>query len=201
LTRRKPAPGEPAMLDVRTVHFEGGSMRRILFATLVASVLSTAAIAENAAPGSGPRGPGMMGDCSNTPGMMGGPGSGMHGMMGGSGSGMRGMMGGMGMGFGTPADFAAAGIDLSAEQSAKVRDIQRDLRASQWKTMEQMHELMWEDSGYYRSGKFDAAAARKRYEAMQAVRKQMFENALQSAAKVDAVLTQQQREKLAQSGR
>ena len=170
-------------------------MRRILVAALAATVLSTAAIAQSGPPGPGygPRagyGPGMMngGGYGYGPGMMGGPGGG-------------GMMGGMGMGFGTLADFSAAGIELTAQQAATVREIQRELRASQWKTMEAMHGVMWEDTGYYRGGKFDADAARKRYESMQGLRKQMFENALQSAAKVDAVLTKEQREKLAAAGR
>ena len=131
----------------------------------------------------------------------GGPGRGYGGMMGGAGGG--GMMGGMGIGYATLQDFAAAGIELTAAQQQKVREIQRETRAGQWKLMESMHELRWQDddSSFYRDGKLDVTAARKRYESMEALRKQMFENGLAAATKIDAVLTKEQREKLASAAR
>ena len=128
-----------------------------------------------------------------------GPGYG-RGMMGGYGGGMMGGYGGGmmgGIGFATLRDFADAGIELTPEQQAKVRDIQRDARAGQWKLMESMHELRWQGDTLYRDGKLDANAARKRYESMESLRKAMFESRLQAATKLDAVLTQEQRERLA----
>jgi len=129
-----------------------------------------------------------------------GPGRGYGAMMGGAGGGM---MGGMGIGYATLQDFAAAGIELTAAQQQKVREIQREVRAAQWKLMESMHELRWQEDEYafYRDGKLDAAAARKRYESMEAMRKQMFENGLAAATKIDALLTKEQREKLASAAR
>ena len=131
----------------------------------------------------------------------GGPGRGYGGMMGGPRGG--GMMGAMGIGYATLQDFAAAGIELTPAQQQKVREIQRETRAGQWKLMESMHELRWQDddSGFYRDGKLDVNAARKRYESMEALRKQMFENGLQAATKIDAVLTKEQREKLSSAAR
>lgn len=173
-------------------------MKRTI-AALGAALLMTAAAAQADTPapqgrGYGPGyGPGMMGGYGGGPGMMGGYGRGP----GAGGYGRGGMMGGSGgMGFATLQDFAAAGIQLTPEQQAKVREIQRDVRAGQWKLMESMHELMWQGDTLYRDGKLDADAARKRYESMAGLRKQMFENGLQAATKIDALLTREQREKL-----
>jgi Spy/CpxP family protein refolding chaperone len=192
-------------------------MKRMMTAFAAACLLAGMAYAETAsndtAPAapqasSQPCGPGY-GPCNgNGPGAGrgwgGGPGRGYGGMMGGRGMmNSGGMMGGMGVGYATLQDFAAAGIELTAAQQQKVREIQRDVRAGQWKLMESMHELRWQDDEYsfYRDGKLDVGAARKRCESMETLRKQMFENGLAAATKIDALLTKEQREKLASAAR
>lgn len=141
-------------------------------------------------------GPGMMGaygpGYGMGPGMVGGygPGYGMGpGMMGsyGPGYGMGpGMMGGYGPGYAIP--------DLSGEQREKLARIGDEFRKKQWKLMESMHDLMF-SSGR----KFDEKSAREAYDAMAAIRKQMFENSLEARKQFDGVLTNKQREQLRRS--
>jgi Spy/CpxP family protein refolding chaperone len=140
-------------------------------------------------------GPGMMGGYG--PGMMGGgwgPGYGPGMMGGGWGPGYGGgygpgMMGGWGRG---------GGIgwlpDLSREQREKIAGIQRDYASKQWPLMQQMHSLMWA-SGAPGTGA-DDQAERQNYDAVAALRKQMFDNMLAERKAIDAVLTPQQRDEL-----
>lgn len=130
--------------------------------------------------GYGPgHGPGMSpGGYGMGPGYGQGPG---FGMMGPGGFGMGpGMMGGWG---GYPAD-------LSAGQRTSIDQIERDFRGRQWPLMQQMHELMWADSGS------DEQAQRRSYDQVAALHRQMFENMLDARKRMDAVLTPQQREAL-----
>ena len=83
--------------------------------------------------------------------------------------------------------------DLGPEQRSRISDIQREYRARQWSLMQQMHELMWNAPG---DDEFDEQAQRRTYDQMAALRKQMFENALDMRKRVDAILTPQQREEL-----
>lgn len=132
-------------------------------------------------PGHGP-GPGMMG--AYGPAAMGafGPGGAERGW--GPGFGMHpGMMGG---------DFALP-RDLTPEQRARIADIQRDFRQKQWGAMQAMHALAWPGG---RDGAFDEQAARKNFDAMAALQKQMFENSIDARRQIDALLTPQQREQL-----
>jgi Spy/CpxP family protein refolding chaperone len=164
-------------------------MKRMIMTMLAAaSVVAGGAAAQNFG-----YGPGMMRGYG--PGYGVAPGEGAYAGVRGYG----GMMGGMG--FATLPDFAGAGIELTPAQQARIREIQRDARASQWKSMESMHDLMWQGESLYRDGKLDAAAARKRYEAMETLRKQVFEDGLQAAARIDALLTKEQRDKLASASR
>jgi Spy/CpxP family protein refolding chaperone len=125
----------------------------------------------------------MMGGYGMGPGMMGGgsgPGYGMGpGMMG------PGMMGGYG---GMPSD-------LSAEQRTKLTEIQQEFRQKQRGVMQSMHSLMGSAEGMA-PGAFDEQAARKNYDAVAALHKQMFENHLEARKRMDALLTPQQREQL-----
>lgn len=138
------------------------------------------------------------------PGMMGG-GDGhhdRHGMGGGGWGGMHsGMMGHDGMGHGMMGGWGGAGLDLTAEQRAKVAAIQRDFRRWQWEAMEKMHDLDWRSDEARREGKFDEQAERKAYDQMATLHKQMFENSLEARKRFDAVLTPQQREQLQRRGR
>ena len=56
--------------------------------------------------------------------------------------------------------------------------------------MQQMHKLAWVDG----PGATDEQAERGRFDAMTALRKQMFENRLAMRKRIDGVLTPQQRE-------
>lgn len=154
-------------------------------------VASTAALlAASAAVWSQPygMGPGMMGGYGQGGGM--GP-----GMMGGYGPGYGmgpGMMGGYGPG--------GYGVDLSAEQRAKVAEIQKDVQRKQWDLMGKMHEQGSPMHEAFSSGKFDEQAARKAYDVMTTAHRQMFEISLEARKRMDAVLTPEQREQM-QRGR
>ena len=139
-------------------------------------------------------GPGMMG-----PGMMGGygPGYGMGpGMMGGGpGYGMGpGMMGGYG-----PRGYAA--LNLSDEQRAKISAVQQESSRKQWDLMGKMQEQGFGMHQLFELGKSDDAAARNAYQAMADAHKQMFEASLDARKRIDAVLTNEQREQLKRNWR
>jgi Spy/CpxP family protein refolding chaperone len=167
-------------------------------AALAAACLSTVAAAQ--------MGPGMMGGAG--PGMMGGGGP---GMMGGAGPGMRsgqpgcpmhqGAMGGSGPAQGRMAARMAAldALDLTDEQRGKVTAIRRDLQRKMHALKGSARELRWQGEDAAKSAEFDEAAARKRFDAAAALRKQMFEARLEARKGIHAVLTQEQREQLRRS--
>ncbi len=161
---------------------------------------------QGAGPGKGHgMGPGMMGNPGDCPmgrhdgrhdgrrhGVMGGGGMG-GGMMGG------GMMGGGMMGggmMGGPGFMALEGLNLDKAQRDKVRDILRDSQRKTHALMGSMHELRWQEEDAAKSGDFDAAAARKRFDAHAAIHKQMFEIRLDAHKRIQEVLTPEQREQL-----
>lgn len=158
-----------------------------------------------AQPGSGP---GMMGGGYGPgygmgPGMMGGgygPGWGMMmgpWMMGGGYGPGYGMGPGMMMGPGMGGGGYGVALDLTPEQRTKMAEIQQEFQSKQWGVMQSMHSLMWgSGEGPAAGGAFDEQAARKNYDAVAALRKQMFENALEARKRTDALLTPQQREQL-----
>jgi Spy/CpxP family protein refolding chaperone len=169
-------------------------MKRKLITAAIAAILATAAWAQTD-PGYGPAyGPGAYG---MGPEMMGGfgPGRGYGmgpGMMGGYGPGYGmgpGMMGGYGPG-------GYYGLKLSDEQRRKIVDIQEEQWRKQWALMNSMHELRFKQFGAEESGKIDDAEARKIYQAMADLRRQMFENSLDTRKRIDALLTKEQREEL-----
>lgn len=135
------------------------------------------------------------------PGPMGGPGYGMGpGMTGGWGGGGWGpgmMGGGPGAGWGAG---PFAGLDLSKEQRDKIAEIEADVRTSERSLMRSMHDLDWRMSDAWQDGKFDEQAARQAFDAMSAVRKQMFDPWVDSRKRIDAVLTPAQREQLQRRG-
>jgi Spy/CpxP family protein refolding chaperone len=96
------------------------------------------------------------------------------------------MMGGLGM----------AGLDLSSEQRAKIAEIRTEFGRKQEALRDQMQALRMRPGGVWRDGPFDEQAARQSHEAMMALRKQMFENALEARKRIDGVLSPQQRELL-----
>lgn len=128
------------------------------------------------------------------PGMMGGYGSGGYGM----GPGMAGGPGGYGMGPGMMGDYANeayAGLDLSPEQRKEIAAIQQETVTAQWQLMGTMHEQGYRMYGMFGPG-LDEAAARKAFQTMAETQKAMFELQLDARKKIDAVLTNEQREKL-----
>ncbi len=171
----------------------------MIAAAAVAAVLSAGAWAQMG-PGMGGYGPGGYG-----PGMMwgSGPGEGYGpgygrgpGMMGGVGPrGGRGpwMSGAVGPG-------GTAGLALAEEQRAKVDAIQAEFSRQRWDLMGKMREQRSALFGTDPSGKTDDSAARKAYEAMSEMRKAMFENGLEMRKRIDAVLTNEQREQLRRGG-
>lgn len=125
-----------------------------------------------------------------------GPGYG-PGMMGGYGPGGAGygpgMMGGGGYGPGMMGAWAALPQDLTPEQRTRIEQVQREYAQRQSPLMQQMHSAMWGD-GTPGSGAFDEQGARREYDTVAALQKQMFENMVAMRRDVDAVLTPQQRE-------
>jgi Spy/CpxP family protein refolding chaperone len=152
-------------------------------------------------------GPGMMGGYGPGfgmgPGMMEGyggygPGYGMGpGMMWGYGGGY-GIGPGMMWGYG-PGGYGYGIPDLTGEQRTKMAEIQNEFGKKQWALMQSMRELAWNQGGVSRGSEFDEKAARKAFDAMSDLRKQMFENSLEARKRMDSVLTSQQRKQL--SGR
>ena len=134
----------------------------------------------------GGMGPGMMGGCD---------GYGAFGM----GSGMMGGFGAETMGpgamFGRP-DTAFAGLALTQDQRKKIADIREEASKAMWELMGNMHRQGYHMWGMYGQGADDEAAARKSFQAMNEAQKAMFELQLESRRKIEAVLTNEQREKL-----
>jgi len=178
---------------------------RFALAALAAATISTFAAAQMG-PGMGRgqgSGTGMAGgDCPMQQGMGGPQGKGgMHGgkgggMHGGKGGGMHGGHGGgmMGMGQGIPPGVLAT-LGLTPEQQAKVTEIQREQQRKRHGMRGTMQEMRWKAQDSQKDG-FNEDAARKQFDAMAAMRKEMFESGLAARKQLDAVLTPEQREKL-----
>jgi Spy/CpxP family protein refolding chaperone len=149
-------------------------------------------------PGTGPgqgMGPGMMGGGGTGPGMMGG-GMGRGAMGGGMGPGM---MGGGGMGPGGMGLLAQ--LELNESQRSQVFKIQDDLRRRNWDLLgKQQDEQAKLRDAYLASGKRDRAAIVAAYKRIGELRVQRIENSLDAAEKIEAVLTQQQRDQLKRHG-
>lgn len=157
--------------------------------------------AGNYGPGYGPgygRGRGMMGGWNGGygPGMMGrwsgeyGPGM-MNGWGGGWGGGY-----GMGPGMMRGRGLAAIGLDLSAEQETRIEKIHAEVADARWSlagkvfaAVGELHELLAGEAP-------DRAAVQAAYKKLSDLRLQQIEATLDTRAKVDAVLTQEQRERL-----
>jgi len=130
------------------------------------------------------------------PGMMGGYGAG-HGM----GPGMMGpgMMGSGMMGSGMMGGYALGpDLNLTTEQRSKIAKVQDDARRKQWDLMGKMHDERSQMNELYSSDKRDDAALSKSYRKMSELRNQMFDLSLSAQKQIDAMLTQEQRDKLKQ---
>lgn len=93
-------------------------------------------------------------------------------------------------------DDGFATLGLSAEQRAKLADIERDFQAKQWLAMEKMHGQELHMHDLFGSDGIDEGTARKSYQAMSDAHKEMFETLLEARKRVDGVLTPEQREQL-----
>ena len=143
-------------------------------------------------------GPGMMGGGYGGgngygPGMMSGygPGAGMGSGQPGGGYGPDygmgiGMMGGYGTG---------SGLELTTEQRSKIAGIQNDVRRKHWELMGKMQDEQAQMNEQYYSEKRDDAALSASYRKMSDLRHQMFDLSLSAQKQIDAVLTQEQRQK------
>jgi Spy/CpxP family protein refolding chaperone len=107
------------------------------------------------------------------------------------GSGGHGMTGGGGMGLGAWRDLP----DLTQDQRSKIEAIRRDLRNRQFALMDQMQDQR-QNAPAYHNGQFDEQAVRRAYDAIEKLRRQMFENSLDAQKRVDALLTPAQRQHL-----
>ncbi len=155
--------------------------KKFLIAGLVFSALVGIAVAQNYGPGmmGGYGGQGMMG-----PGMMGGYGG--QGMMGPGMIGPGMMMGGYG------------NLNLTPDQQNKMLEIQKKLDQQRWDLMGRMHQQGYQGMHAYKDGKFDEAGARRQYEVMSVMHKQMFELMVQGQKEMDEVLTPDQRKQMQQ---
>ncbi len=127
-----------------------------------------------------------------------------HGGGYGSGQGMGpGMMGGYGMGMGPGGmrgnpDAAWTNLKLSADQRKQIADIRATSSKAMWQLMGTMHEQDDHMQGMYGPGNMDEAGARKSFQTMTQTRQAMFDLQLDTRKKIDAVLTKEQHEQLAQ---
>jgi Spy/CpxP family protein refolding chaperone len=154
--------------------------RKILAVAAALLTMSVAACAQPYGPGYG------MG-----PGGGYGPGYGMGpGMMG----------GGYGPGYGMGQGMMGGGYgyvpNLTREQRTKLSEIQQELAQQHWALMGGMPSQGGPMAQLFGPGAGDEKTARQAYEAMAAAQKQMFEASLQMRKRMDAVLTEEQREQM-----
>ncbi len=121
------------------------------------------------------------------------------GMMGGYGGGT-GMMGGYGMGPGMMGGYAGRGdywgLDLSADQRKKIDQIQEETAKAHWQLMGNMQQQGFHMNNMFGPGGLDEPEARKAFGAMVEAQKEMFESSLKARKRIDAILTNEQKEQL-----
>jgi Spy/CpxP family protein refolding chaperone len=88
---------------------------------------------------------------------------------------------------------ALAGLKLTVDQRNKLTEIERDLKRKQWPLMGSIRELRWKQQDALKATEIDAEALRRNYDEMSALRKQMFDLALEGRKRVEGVLTREQR--------
>jgi Spy/CpxP family protein refolding chaperone len=160
------------------------NLRKTLTAGILlgATALAASAVANPPQGNFGPdygMGSGMMGGYGMGPGMMGGQGS------------------GYGMGPGMMDGYASrADLNLTAEQRSKIAKIRNDVRRKHWDLMGKMQDEQAQMNEQYNSDQRDDAPLSKSYRDMSELRQQMFDLSLSARRQIDAVLTQEQRDKL-----
>jgi Spy/CpxP family protein refolding chaperone len=177
------------------------NLRKTLSAAVLigGTIVAASALADQPRGGYGPgygMGPGMMGGGYGGgngygPGSGYGPGAGMGpGQPGGGYGPDYGMGSGMMGGYGT-----GSGLDLTTEQRSKIASIQNDVRRKHWELMGKMQDEQAQMNEQYYSEKRDDAALSASYRKMSDLRHQMFDLSLSAQKQIDAVLTQEQRQK------
>ena len=144
-------------------------------------------------------GTGMMGGGGMGPGMMGGYGGyGMGpGMMGGGGYEMGSGMMGYGMGPGMMmGPYWGSGLDLTAEQQARINKIQDETRKAHWALMGEMMNQQARLRDLNLAPKRDNAAIDAAYKEFGKLQQQMYDSAVAAHKRMEAVLTKEQQEKL-----
>ena len=94
---------------------------------------------------------------------------------------------------------AYSALKLTSEQRATFDEIRRELRRKQGELMNRMHEQPFHMQDPLALASTDEEAARKSFDAMQVMMKQMFEVSLEAGKRMNAVLTDEQREQLRRS--
>ncbi len=150
-------------------------------------------------------GPGMMQGWGGGPGMMSGWGGG-PGMMGGW-AGERGGWGmgpgarrGAGPGYGMGAGYAFEGLDLTADQRSKLREIQKGVRTRHWGLMARMMEARFKLDELYDADVLDKSAIDAQYKEMDDARRQMIDSSIDARNQMRELLTKEQRDRLGQVG-
>lgn len=138
--------------------------------------------------GAGPGGYGM------GPGMMGGG----YGMGPGGNYGMGpGMMGGgYGMGPGMMGTYWGSGLNLTAEQQARINKIQDETRKAHWALMGEMMNQQARLRDLYLAPKHDDAAIDAAYKEFGKLHQSMYDSSAEAQKRMEAVLTKEQLEKL-----
>jgi Spy/CpxP family protein refolding chaperone len=164
------------------------NLRKTLSAAVLigGTIVAAIALADQPRGGYGPgygMGPGMMGGYGSGYGMGSGQMGGGYGPDYGMGTGMMG-------GYGTGSD-----LNLTVEQRSKIAKIQNEVRRKHWDLMGKMQDEQAQMNDQYASEKRDDAALSASYRKMSELRHQMFDLSLSAQKQIDAVLTQEQREK------
>jgi len=84
-------------------------------------------------------------------------------------------------------------LKLSNEQREKIYSTQREMRKKQWELMEQMHSMMEKAYPLMNADKRDKKAILAAFEPMFKLRRQMLEIQIDTANRIDSVLTPEQR--------
>jgi Spy/CpxP family protein refolding chaperone len=88
---------------------------------------------------------------------------------------------------------ALGGLKLTGDQRNKVTEIERDLKRRQWKLIGAIRELRWKQHDAFKAAELDVGTVRRNYEEMSALRKEMFDLAVDGRKRVESVLTREQR--------
>ena len=88
---------------------------------------------------------------------------------------------------------ALAALKLTADQRNKVTEIERDLKRKESTLIGSIRELRWKQQDAFKAPEVDVEAVRRNYDEMAALRKQMFDLALDGRKRIESVLTREQR--------